>query len=1285
VVKFFSVIFYILSLVLSLSDVSAQSLVFNEVMPSNIETLMDEDGEYPDWIEIYNRSDTAISLNGFALSDDANNPLKWIFPPVILDGRSQFMVFASGKNKRLWASHNETVITQGDVWSYFPGTEEPPADWRTVWFNDGGWQTGKSGFGFADGDDSTIVQDVVSIYIRKKFSLDDLNNVLYLLLHVDYDDGFVAYLNNQEIARANVGVPDSIPAFDETAILNHEAQIYQGLSPDLFVINNFRDLLVQGDNVLAVQGHNADINSSDFSLIPFLTLGMNYPPANARGVPELLECCLVPLHTNFKIRSRGERVYLADSSGDVIDDVRFSDSPPDISFGRYPDGRDAWYYFSDPTPRGDNSPLGKLGISGQPELFPAAGLYSTPITVSLTPPDPNSVMYYTLDGSPPTSESTVYTEPIAIEGSTVIRAITIEPHSVPSVINTSSYIFYSSDLPIISLSTAPANLWDEETGIYVLGTDYEEDPPHRGANYWQDWERPIHIEFFEPDGWFGFGIDAGVKIFGGWTRYFPQKSLALFARSRYGSSEGINYQIFPDLDIDTFESIVLRNSGSDWTHTMFRDAMMTGLVKDTDVDVQAYRPSVVFLNGEYWGIHNIREKLNEHYVASHHGVPTDSVDMYNVWGGVLHGNWNAYDQLFTYLNNNNLDNPYNYNYVASLVDVENYLNFNATNIYVDNTDWPGNNYKFYKPRTVGGKWRWFLFDTDFGFSLHDTAAYRHNTLEMATDPDGTGWPNPPYSTFLLRKMLENDQFRTELANRIADFANFNFDTTRIDQHIDRILAVIDSEIPHHLERWDRDYDDWLDDIEELRVFARQRPPYVRQHVVDFFNLGGSSTVSIDVYPPGAAQIQVNTLIPTEYPWEGVYFHRNPVKLTALTNPGYVFSYYGGDVNSTQPSTDIYPIQDVQIVAVFEDLPDIGKPIVINEINYNSDGDWDTKDWVELYAQFGNHDLSGFILRDANDDNAFIFPQGTYLSQGEYLIVVTDSSSFRTYLPDLPNVMGDLDFNFSNNGDLIRLYDSRGARYDSISFNDNASWPRGTDGAGRTLELIDPLMTGDSIAHWRSSPLAHGSPGRDHNYHAPTAFNLARPLDETTTEGESVMLQWFSSVDPDSGDSVIYRVDWSTDPDFNLKLQHFTTDSSIVISEISVDSTNLSGLVSGVTVYWRVTAIDTMGVEKRSQAGNSGWSFRNELPVSFAIGSPYPNPFNKTFTVSVSLPESGDVRVRLYNILGQQIYHLEQTYSAGSHRLLLPTNDLPYDLAAGLYILQIKHEDKISEQKVVLLK
>ena len=177
---------------------------------------------------------------------------------------------------------------------------------------------------------------------------------------------------------------------------------------------------------------------------------------------------------------------------------------------------------------------------------------------------------------------------------------------------------------MISLVTDPAGFFSDETGIYVEGTNGI--PGRCGAdpvNWNQDWERPVHFSFFEPDGAGGFDLaldqGAGVEIFGGCSRIYPQKSLTLRARGRYGASD-CAYRFFPELDIESFDDLILRSSAQDWWRTMFRDGMIQTLTRHMDIDGQAYRPTVVFLNGEYWGIHNLREKLNEDYLAGHYGT-----------------------------------------------------------------------------------------------------------------------------------------------------------------------------------------------------------------------------------------------------------------------------------------------------------------------------------------------------------------------------------------------------------------------------------------------------------------------------------------------------------------------------------------------------------------------------------------------------------------------------------------------------------------------------------------
>ena len=197
--SFFIILFFV--------DVSyAQQVYINEMMSSNSFTIADEDGDFSDWIEIYNSESTSVDLSGYGLSDDVSTPYKWILPSLTIAPKDHLLIFASDKNRTEYVRHWETVIDWGDVCKYRLGTSEPPASWKNLGYDDQSWTSGPSGFGFGDGDDSTIVPTSVnSVYIRKTFSVQDVNDIKMAVLHVDYDDAFVAYLNGVEIARANIG------------------------------------------------------------------------------------------------------------------------------------------------------------------------------------------------------------------------------------------------------------------------------------------------------------------------------------------------------------------------------------------------------------------------------------------------------------------------------------------------------------------------------------------------------------------------------------------------------------------------------------------------------------------------------------------------------------------------------------------------------------------------------------------------------------------------------------------------------------------------------------------------------------------------------------------------------------------------------------------------------------------------------------------------------------------------------------------------------------------------
>ena len=218
---------------------------------------------------------------------------------------------------------------------------------------------------------------------------------------------------------------------------------------------------------------------------------------------------------------------------------------------------------------------------------------------------------------------------------------------------------------------------------------------------------------------------------------------------------------------------MLRNSGNDWysgenwsSNSMLRDGMATGLMDDTGVDHQAYKPAVVYLNGEYWGIHNIREKVNEEFLASNNpGVDPDEIDELEANAGIIEGDNQDYINMINFIQNNSLDDPNNYLTVEQQVDINNFIDYYIAQIFYAYTDWPGNYIKFWRPQITGSKWKWILYDTDFGFGLVDW--YGHNTLQFALEAKGPGWPNPPWSTFLFRNLMENQEFQIQFINHFC--------------------------------------------------------------------------------------------------------------------------------------------------------------------------------------------------------------------------------------------------------------------------------------------------------------------------------------------------------------------------------------------------------------------------------------------------------------------------------------------------------------------------------------
>ncbi len=1058
-------------------------------------SYFDEDREASDWFELYNPTGASVNLAGWRITDDSTNLLKWQFPDCELKAQEFLLVFASGKDRKEQVFY-DNVIAQEDSFYYTLGSASIPAEWKNPGFDVSSWENGPSGFGYGDNDDATVVPaGTLSVFIRKEFQLSHPELIVEALLHMDYDDGFVAWLNGVEIARANLGTPNTTVPYNQVADTYIEPFMINGKEPEKFLLTNFQTLLQEGTNVLAVQVHNNSNTSSDLTLIPFLTFGYTGPIAPTNPMPEVLGLAKKQFHTNFKLGAEGESLYLVSPEGEIVDVTDSVALPADISYGRFTDGQEIWYYFGEPTPGIPNLTKAYSELANSSVNFSIpGGVYSSAQTLSLSSANASAI-YYTTDGSEPDTNDIKYSGSIYVSSSKVIRAIAVNSNQLSIYPSVQTFIIESRDikLPVLSLTTDPYNLWDYNYGIYVFGPNAESGNPFKGANFWMDWERPVFIELADANGTKVFESPGGTKIFGAYSRAAglnslsddpkkSQKSMAFFARKAYGN-DSFDYPFFKEREHQQYQSFIIRNSGNDWNYTAFRDAMMTGLLNELDIDRQAYQPLVVYLNGNYWGLLNMREKINEDYLENNHPqVDAEKVDILegNAW--VVEGSADHYNQLMNFIRSNDISKANVYDSVQKLMDITNFMDYQIAQIYFDNGDWPGNNIKFWRPQTPTGKWRWLIYDTDFGFGLYNVENYKFNTLNFALATNGPDWPNPPWSTYLLRRLLVNPEFKSEFINRFADRMNFDFKSSRVNHLIDSLNNNIASEIPYHNNKWNHMWD-YTGNVNRMKIFANNRSNEVHGHIDSRFGLGGKAYLSINVSDKSQGYVQVSSLKLKNFPWLGTYFRNNPVRVTAIPNPGFEFSHWEG-ISSTKPSELLtFTSANTSLKAIFKASVKEYNSLVINEINYRSATEQACGDWVEFFnTTNGPLDVSGWVFKDSDNSHGYAIPSGTIISPKGFLVLYESETKFKHVYPSVANTVGPFDFGLSSTEEALRLYDNAGRLVDSVLYMGEEPWPLIEDG-GETLSLIDPYKNNEPYYRWELSA-AYGTPGtQNDNYNS----------------------------------------------------------------------------------------------------------------------------------------------------------------------------------------------------------
>lgn len=772
-------------------------------------------------IEITNVSQKSITLNNWFISNDAYKPDLYRLPSISLEPGKAIVLVADGKN------------TQADGYYH---TNFTITNASKLYFTSGGIK-------YTEIDLSSVLSGIGSM--RGKSIVLNYKNGDFSESNCEYPSLGFENTENGQNQYATFVRPSGI-SFSE-AVSSNESFLKASNS----TYNDFIELYNNSDNDITLSGlyitdnvkklTKAALPSVTVKARSFLTVICSSTDTN---IPSGYN------RVDFSLSAIGETVYITDGKK-ILDTMVIPTLGDDESYGR-PAGTDKYAYLTQATPNKLNA-AGLLDYAFSPEIITKPGIYNNVSSVSVAFNSAiDGTIYYTLDCSEPTSSSLKYTGPITLTKTTIIRAVVVQTGKRPSKIQDYSFIINEnhSTMGVVSLVTTPWHLWDNDKGIYVFGDSYKTEFPYSGANFHQDWEYPASIGLYETN---GVGFDnmyCGVRLFGAYSRAIPAKSFACFFRGKYGVEE-LNYPLFGENYLSTFNSIVLRNCGQDWNRARMRDPLVAKLAIENglNVDCMNMKPVVLYLNGEYWGCYYVREKLNEDYVANHYDVDDDEVT-------VLVGNAKSdkeYQALVTYIKGHDMKVDEYYEYVASQMDIDNYIDYVIAEIACGNTD--HGNIRFYK--YPGGKWRWMLYDVDWGLTTTES-----DCVYQYLNPKGNG-VGDMFSTAIITGLLKRPEFRDKFLRRMAWQMTTVWTEENYAKHIAVFQAALDPEVQRDYEKWNAyinendllteaypvKYSRWLNQINTLKSKIEAQYPRVYKGVKNFFDLTDSQMVSYGFTKP----------------------------------------------------------------------------------------------------------------------------------------------------------------------------------------------------------------------------------------------------------------------------------------------------------------------------------------------------------------------------------------------------------------------------------------------------
>ena len=598
-------------------------------------------------------------------------------------------------------------------------------------------------------------------------------------------------------------------------------------------------------------------------------------------------------HPNFSLsQTEGDWIILSNSIGTVVDSFKIVHmTKSDHSVGRSSNGAVDFKLFTTPTPNANNSG-GVNFYTPKPFFNLLPGFYASPQTITITCSDPTAVIRYTLDGTDPLTTSTLYTAPVAIPTTKVLRAAAFSTN-LQSFTTTSSYfINVSHTIPVVSICSQ---------GVFSLIANGSQNPATRiGA-----------FELFEDNGVF---IDKGEGEFnkhGNDSWAYDQRGFDFIMRDELGYNSDIEHQIFPEKTRDNFQRLILKPAANDnypqatSGSAHIRDAFVHTLSirADLKLDERTWRPAILYINGQYWGVYEIREKIDDHdYTDYYYDQGKYNLEYLKTWGGTWEEygapnaltNWNS---LRNYIATNNMGVPANFAYVDNLLNWESLCDYFMFNSYTVTMDWLNWNTAWWHGTDPLGdkkKWRYTLWDMDATFGHYINYTGIPDPSANADPCNVENLPNPGGQghTDILEKLIaENPIVEQYYITRYADLLNTKLSCAYVIPLLDSMINEIAPEMPGQIARWGGNITTWQNNVQGLRDYINQRCTALTAGLIDCYSLTGPFNVTFNVSPAAAGLIKVNSVWAPSYPWSTNYFGGIQTNLIAQANPGFLFDHW----------------------------------------------------------------------------------------------------------------------------------------------------------------------------------------------------------------------------------------------------------------------------------------------------------------------------------------------------------------------------------------------------------